>query len=64
MGWPAGDLVIRNLGIGAATNPGKVKSVEVLGGFGELPWSQAGDALVIRKPAKPPCDFALASRFI
>ena len=58
MGWRAGDLVIQSLGMGAATNPGKVTGVEMLGGGGKLPWSQTGDALVIQKPAAPPCDFA------
>ena len=58
MGWPVGDLVITSLGTGAATNPGKVTGVEMLGGLGKLKWSQTGDALVIQKPANPPCDFA------
>ena len=58
MGWPEGDLVIRSLGTGAATNPGKVTGVEMLGGSGKLTWKQTGDALVIQKPATPPCDFA------
>ncbi len=58
MGWPAGDLVVTSLGTGAATNPGKVSSVGMLGGSGKLTWSQTGDALVIKKPAQPPCDFA------
>lgn len=58
MGWPAGDLVIKNLGIGAATNPGKVTGVEMLGGPDKLTWSQTGDALVIQRPAMPPRDFA------
>jgi alpha-L-fucosidase len=58
MGWPPGDLAIKNLGIGAATSPGKVKNVAVLGGLGKVSWSQTGDALVIQKPAQPPCDFA------
>jgi hypothetical protein len=26
--------------------------------LGNLKWSQTGDALVIQKPANPPCDFA------
>ena len=58
MGWPEGDLIIKSLGIGAATNPGKVADVEMLGGLGKLTWSQTADALVIQKPAAPPRDFA------
>ena len=58
MGRPAGDLVIKSLGTGAATNPGKVTGVEMLGGLAKLTWSQTADALVIQKPAMPPCDFA------
>ncbi len=59
MGWPVGDLVIKSLGTGAATSPGKVIGVEMLGGSGKPTWSQTGDALVIQKPATPPCDFAV-----
>ena len=58
MGWPVGDLVIKSLGTAAATNPGKVTNVEMLGVSAKLTWSQNADALVIQKPATAPCDFA------
>ncbi len=60
LGWPEGDFVIRNLGTGAPTQPGRVQNVELLGHHGKLDWNQSAESLTVKKPAEKPCDFACA----
>ena len=61
LGWPDGDrFVIQNLGTSAATKPGSVKNVELLGSHAKLDWKQTAESLTIQKPAEKPCDFAYA----
>ena len=61
LGWPEGDrFVIQNLGTAAATKPGSVKNVELLGSHAKLDWNQSAESLSVTKPAEKPCDFAYA----
>lgn len=60
LGWPAGDIVIKNLGLAAPAQPGKVQRVELLGCADNLNWNQSAESLTVRKPSAKPCDFACA----
>ena len=41
-----------------------IKHVELLGSTEKLTWKQKDDALVIEKPLKMPCDYAIAFRIV
>jgi alpha-L-fucosidase len=60
LGWPAGDIVVKNLGFAAATRPGKIQNVAMLGCVEKLAWTQSADSLTVKKPNEKPCDFACA----
>ncbi|HXR48745.1 MAG TPA: alpha-L-fucosidase [Candidatus Limnocylindrales bacterium] len=60
LGWPEGDIVVKNLGTEASAQPGKVENVEMLGCEQKLTWSQSSESLTVKKPAAQPCDFAIA----
>lgn len=58
MGWADRQFTIKSLGSAAATSPGKISRVELLGSDEELTWKQQADALVIQTPKQKPCDIA------
>ncbi len=59
LGWPKEDhFAIKSFGKGATTEPGAVRHVEMLGCADKLEWRQTAEALMVRRPARPPCDFA------
>jgi alpha-L-fucosidase len=62
MGWPTEPMLVRSLGTAAATQPGKVAKVEVLGTDAQVHWKQQPDALRVELPKnyQPPVDFAAA----
>ncbi len=62
LGWPEGDIVIRNLGMAAATRPGRIQNVTMLGCGEKLAWTQSNESLAVRKPDTQPCGFACALR--
>ena len=60
MGWPKGPAVIKSLGTSAATNPGKIENVELLGTDERVRWKQRPDGLHLELPKnyRPAVDFA------
>ncbi len=61
LGWPeAHEFTIKSLGTASATQPGAVRHVEMLGCADRLDWKQTAEALTVKRPARPPCDFACA----
>jgi alpha-L-fucosidase len=60
LGWPTEAIVIQALGSAAATNAGKIASVELLGSGAKLSWKQSSDGLHIEVPGqfKPVSDLA------
>jgi alpha-L-fucosidase len=60
LGWPSGDFVIKNLGLASASQPVKVRHVELLGCPHKLHWHQSAQSLTVKKPSAKPCDFAYA----
>jgi alpha-L-fucosidase len=62
LGWPAEPILIQSLGLSAATSPGKVAHVEVLGTGAKVDWTQQPDALRVNIPRtyRPLVDYAAA----
>ncbi len=62
LGWPTGPVLIKSLGSAAATAPGKIANVQLLGTDQKLAWRQSADALRVDPPKnyQPPTDFAAA----
>jgi alpha-L-fucosidase len=60
LAWPTdGVLVVKSLAQNAPLAPGAVSQVQLLGHRGRLDWTQSADGLLVRLPAKPPCDYAV-----
>ncbi len=64
MGWPTGETVIQSLGTSAATNPGKIENVQLLGTDERVRWHQRADGLHVELPThyQPKVDFAASLR--
>ncbi len=62
LGWPTEPTLIQSLGLSAATKPGKVARVEVLGTGARVNWKQTSEALRIELPRgyKSAADYAAA----
>jgi alpha-L-fucosidase len=62
LGWPAEPILVRSLGLSAATNPGKITRVELLGTGASIDWKQKPDALRVELPKnyRPKVDYAAA----
>ena len=62
LGWPAGEFVIQSLGTASATQPGKIKSVQLLGTSEKLKWKQTAEGLRVELPRgyQPATGFAAA----
>ena len=56
---PTGEIKIRALGKKAATQPGEIAGIKLLGGEGKVAFAQGDDALTIQAPAKSPCPEAI-----
>ena len=57
LGWPEDNrLVVRSL----ASAAGKITDIALLGHAGKLDWQQTDEGLVVKLPAKKPCDIAYA----
>ncbi|MDE2447811.1 MAG: alpha-L-fucosidase [Gammaproteobacteria bacterium] len=63
LGWPQEPMLIRSLGTAAATQPGAIAQVELLGTQAKPPWRQiaAGLQVDLRK-IEPAVDYAMALR--
>src|SRR6185312_6355171 len=63
LGWPAGPMLIRSLGTAAATRPGAIAHLEVLGSQGTADWQQTAEGLrVDLSKVGPVADYAMALR--
>ncbi|HEX4032630.1 MAG TPA: alpha-L-fucosidase [Terracidiphilus sp.] len=62
LGWPTKPVVVRALGTSAATNPGKIAHVELIGTEQKLKWKQSADSLRVELPDRyrPASDYAAA----
>jgi alpha-L-fucosidase len=61
LGWPEGRMTLRSLGTAAATKPGKVVHVELLGSHGHPVWTQTASALNVTLPrGRPATDYSAA----
>ena len=60
LGWPTEPVMIKSLGPSAATSPGKVTNVQLIGTSQKLSWKQTSDGLRVELPKgyHPPTDFA------
>ncbi len=50
LGWPTEPVSVQALGTSAATNPGKIENVELLGTEEKVDWKQASDGLKLTLP--------------
>jgi alpha-L-fucosidase len=62
LGWPTETVVVQALGLSAATKPGKVARVELLGTGDRVNWTQQADSLRVELPKqyRPKVDYAAA----
>ena len=62
LGWPADAFVVQSLGTGAATQPGKIAHVQLLGTEEKLNWKQSATGLRVELPKSyhPQTDYAAA----
>jgi alpha-L-fucosidase len=62
LGWPAEPFLVSSLGLSAATSPGKITRVELLGTGASIDWKQRADALRVELPRnyRPKTDYAAA----
>ena len=62
LGWPTAPFAVQSLGLSAATNPGRVGKVELLGTGASVDWRQQLDALHVQLPKnyRPNADYAAA----
>jgi alpha-L-fucosidase len=62
LGWPAAEFVVESLGTSAATKPGKVTNVQLLGTDEKVKWTQTAAGLNVALPEryKPAADYAAA----
>lgn len=62
LGWPSEPMVIKALGTSAATNPGKIARVELIGTGEKMNWRQSPEGLRVDLPKRyrPAVDYAAA----
>jgi hypothetical protein len=60
LGWPTESFAVQSLGLSAATKPGKVAKLELIGTDQRVSWKQQIDALRVELPKlyKPAVDYA------
>jgi alpha-L-fucosidase len=66
LGWPEEPINIQALGASAATNPGKIEHVQLLGTEQKLDWTQEAASLRVslRKDYRPQVDYAASFKVI
>lgn len=65
LGWPKEAFMIHAMGTAAATNPGKIQHVELLGTDEKLHWTQTAAGLRVTLPKyRPTVDYAVALKVI
>jgi alpha-L-fucosidase len=58
LAWPGDQVTIKTLGTQSTDVAGTVKRVTLLGHEGRLEWARREEGLVVRMPARKPCDYA------
>jgi alpha-L-fucosidase len=60
LGWPAESIAVQSLGLSAATRPGRIGQVKLLGTDQKVIWKQQTEALQVELPKlyKPAVDYA------
>ncbi len=60
LGRPSEPIVVQSLGLSAATQPGKITQVELIGSGERINWKQTGEALRVELPRqyRPAVDYA------
>jgi alpha-L-fucosidase len=66
LGWPTDVLVIKALGTAAATNPGKIAQVQLVGSEQKLSWKQTAEGLRVTLPTEhaPASEYAAAFKVL
>jgi alpha-L-fucosidase len=59
MGWPEKAAVVNALGLASAQNPGKIRSVELLGHKGDVKWKQDEASLTVEMPEQKVSDVGI-----
>ena len=59
MGWPEKEAVVKALGLASPQNPGKIRSVELVGHKGELKWKQDESGLKVEMPVEKISDVGI-----
>jgi len=62
LGWPTEEFTVELLGTAAATNPGRIEEVRLLGTDRRLKWQQTSAGLRVELPKdyRPSADYAAA----
>jgi len=50
MGWPSEPFTVQSLGLAAATGPGRIGKLELLGTGQTIKWAQQANALRVELP--------------
>ena len=60
LGWPTEPVLVQSLGLSAATKPGKIERVELIGTGERLNWKQTAEHLQVELPRqyRPAADYA------
>lgn len=66
LGWPSEPIIVQSLGLSAATKPGKIAHVELLGTGEKVKWKQQGESLQVELPRnyQPKVDYAAALKIM
>ena len=66
LGWPSDSIVIKSLGISAATSPGRIARVELIGSGAPVKWKQLTDGLHVELPKgyRPKVDYAASLKVL
>ena len=60
LGWPTESFIVQALALSAATKPGRIGKLELLGTDQRVSWKQQSDTLMVELPKvyKPAVDYA------
>jgi alpha-L-fucosidase len=59
LGWPEKEAVVNALGLASPQQPGRIRSVELLGRAGKINWKQDEAALRVQMPAEKISDVGI-----
>ena len=66
LGWPSEPIVIKALGTSAATDPGRIAKIELIGAQETIRWNQSAEGLRVELPKRyrPAVDYAAALKVV